>query len=31
MNKKIVWIVGHRIDDRFKITPLTKDILKIST
>ncbi len=30
MNKKIVWVVGHRIDDRFKITGKTKAILKIS-
>ncbi len=30
MNKKIVWIVGYRIDDRFKITPQTKTVLKIS-
>ncbi len=30
MNKKIVWIVTHRIDDRFKIMPSTKEILKIS-
>ncbi len=29
MNKKIVWIVGYRIDDRFKIVPQTKAILKI--
>lgn len=27
--KKIVWIMGHRIDNRFKITPQTKRILKI--
>jgi tRNA(Ile)-lysidine synthase len=27
--KKIVWIMGHRIDNRFKITPETKDIIKI--
>lgn len=30
MNKKIVWIVGHRIDDRFKITLSTKSILKLT-
>ncbi|MEP7372003.1 MAG: tRNA lysidine(34) synthetase TilS [Chitinophagaceae bacterium] len=30
MNKKIVWVVGHRIDDRFKITDKTKTILKIT-
>ncbi len=29
MNKKILWVVGMRIDDRFKITPATKNILKI--
>jgi tRNA(Ile)-lysidine synthase len=27
MNKKIIWVVGHRIDDRFKITPATKEIM----
>lgn len=27
---KIVWIAGHRPDDRFKITPFTKNILSIS-
>jgi tRNA(Ile)-lysidine synthase len=26
---KIVWIIGHRIDDRFKITSATRKILKI--
>jgi tRNA(Ile)-lysidine synthase len=31
MNKKIVWIVGYRIDDRFSITPLTRQVLKIET
>jgi len=30
MNRKILWIVGIRIDDRFKITDKTKSILKIS-
>lgn len=30
MNKKILWVVGHRIDDRFKITEKTKKVLKIS-
>ena len=29
MNKKIIWVVGMRIDERFKITPNTKQILKI--
>ncbi len=29
MNKKIIWIVGSRIDNRFKITPQTKSILKM--
>lgn len=28
-NKKIIWVVGLRIDDRFKITDGTKDILQI--
>ena len=28
-NKKIIWVVGHRIDDRFKITPATTDLLQI--
>jgi tRNA(Ile)-lysidine synthase len=30
MNKKILWIVGLRIDDRFKITEKTRSVLKIS-
>ncbi len=29
-NKKIVWIVGHRIDDRFKLISSTKNVLKIT-
>lgn len=29
-NKKIIWVVGMRIDDRFKITESTKQILSIS-
>ena len=30
MNKKILWVVGMRIDDRFKITEKTKKILKMN-
>jgi len=30
MNKKILWVIGHRIDDRFKLSNTTKGILKIS-
>jgi tRNA(Ile)-lysidine synthase len=29
-NKEILWVVGMRISNRFKITPQTKEILKIS-
>jgi len=29
MNKKIIWVVGMRIDERFKITEQTKEVLKI--
>ena len=28
--QRICWIVGYRIDDRFKITANTKEVLKIS-
>ncbi|HYK46020.1 MAG TPA: tRNA lysidine(34) synthetase TilS, partial [Parafilimonas sp.] len=30
MNKKILWVIAHRIDERFKVTDSTKEILKIS-
>ena len=29
-NKKILWVIGMRIDDRFKITDTTKNILQIT-
>lgn len=29
-DKDIIWIVGHRIDDRYKITPRTKHVLMIT-
>jgi tRNA(Ile)-lysidine synthase len=30
MNKKIIWVVGLRIDDRFKITGETKTVLQVT-
>ena len=30
MDRKIIWVVGLRIDDRFKITDKTKNILQIT-
>ena len=29
MNKKIIWVVGKRIDERFKVTEKTKSVLKL--
>jgi tRNA(Ile)-lysidine synthase len=29
-NKKIIWVVGMRIDDRFKVTENTREVLSIS-
>ena len=29
MNKKIIWVIGRRIDDRFKLTPSSKSILQV--
>jgi tRNA(Ile)-lysidine synthase len=30
MNRKIIWVVGHRIDDRFKLTDATTQALRIT-
>ncbi|MBP6687717.1 MAG: tRNA lysidine(34) synthetase TilS, partial [Lacibacter sp.] len=29
-NRKIIWVVGHRIDDRFKLTGATTNVLQLS-
>lgn len=29
-NGRIIWVVGHRIDDRCKITPGTKEVVRLS-
>jgi tRNA(Ile)-lysidine synthase len=29
-DKKILWVVGYRIDDRFKVTDQTKSVIKIT-
>ena len=29
-NRKIIWVVGRRIDDRFKITTTTKKAILLS-
>jgi tRNA(Ile)-lysidine synthase len=31
MNKKIIWVVGLRIDDRYRITTATRRVLKIES
>jgi tRNA(Ile)-lysidine synthase len=28
-NQDIVWVVGRRVDDRFKVTDMTKEVLRI--
>jgi len=29
MDKKILWVIGHRIDDRFKLTEKTSEVLQV--
>lgn len=29
-NQRIIWLIGHRIDERFKISPRTTDVLVLS-
>lgn len=28
-NQKVVWVAGHRTDERFKVEPITKEVLRI--
>jgi tRNA(Ile)-lysidine synthase len=30
MGDKLLWVVGKRIDDRYKMTPQTKSVLMIT-
>lgn len=30
MNKKITWVIGYRIDDRFKLTDKTKNVIRLA-
>ena len=29
MNRKIVWVVGQRVDDRFRITGNTEQVIEL--
>jgi tRNA(Ile)-lysidine synthase len=31
MDRKILWVVGRRIDERFKVTDATRSILRIES
>jgi tRNA(Ile)-lysidine synthase len=28
-NQRIIWVVGHRIDERFKISATTKEVVQL--
>jgi tRNA(Ile)-lysidine synthase len=30
MDRKIIWVVNRRIDDRFKVSPSTKSVLQVN-